>query len=403
MKIVKLDISEDKLLSGVDAIALVEMPAIEENFIAFNREKFESYTDYPQAARDNAARAVRYAEANGWGRCGTAVGKARAHQLANGEAISEETIARMAAFERHRGNSKKELGDGCGRLMWLAWGGDEGVAWAQRKLQQIREKRESLAAPGNINVFGYATEHFEICPGAIVLFEELSKLELDEATKGMVVVSAMVVDQLFELEKNVIADGVATELDVAKAFIIADSFLDIMEEVQEVVPMAVNTDWVEGHIKVITEYASGQDTMSMKFAEELIEKQMLVGPLMIPNKLIPRLDEEGEYFVYFTEDTIRKIAHKFMKDKYTDAINYEHYEEIPLESISMVESWLVEDPESDKQSVYDMKYPKGTWMGMFKVEDKVIWDDYIKTGLVRGFSVEGMFSDMMLQQSAEVK
>jgi hypothetical protein len=287
--------------------------------------------------------------------------------------------------------------------MWLAWGGDEGVAWAQRKLQQIREKRESLAAPGNINVFGYATEHFEICPGAIVLFEELSKLELDEATKGMVVVSAMVVDQLFELEKNVIADGVATELDVAKAFIIADSFLDIMEEVQEVVPMAVNTDWVEGHIKVITEYASGQDTMSMKFAEELIEKQMLVGPLMIPNKLIPRLDEEGEYFVYFTEDTIRKIAHKFMKDKYTDAINYEHYEEIPLESISMVESWLVEDPESDKQSVYDMKYPKGTWMGMFKVEDKVIWDDYIKTGLVRGFSVEGMFSDMMLQQSAEVK
>jgi hypothetical protein len=219
----------------------------------------------------------------------------------------------------------------------------------------------------------------------------------------MVVVAAMVVDQLFELEKNVIADGIATELDVAKAFIIADSFLDIMEEVQEVVPMAVNTDWVEGHIKVITEYASGQDTMSMKFAEELIEKQMLVGPLMIPNKLIPRLDEEGEYFVYFTEDTIRKIAHKFMKDKYTDAINYEHYEEIPLESISMVESWLVEDPESDKQSVYDMKYPKGTWMGMFKVEDKVIWDDYIKTGLVRGFSVEGMFSDMMLQQSAEVK
>ena len=100
----------------------------------------ESYTDYPEAAKENAKIALRYAEENGWGDCGTAVGKARANQLANGEAISEETIARMASFERQRQNSNKELGDGCGRLMWLAWGGDEGVEWAQRKLEQIRNK-----------------------------------------------------------------------------------------------------------------------------------------------------------------------------------------------------------------------------------------------------------------------
>ena len=100
----------------------------------------ESYTDYPEAAKENAKIALRYAEENGWGDCGTAVGKARANQLANGEAISEETIARMASFERQRENSDKELGDGCGRLMWLAWGGDEGVEWAQRKLEQIRNK-----------------------------------------------------------------------------------------------------------------------------------------------------------------------------------------------------------------------------------------------------------------------
>ena len=100
----------------------------------------ESYTDYPEAAKENAKIALRYAEENGWGDCGTAVGKARANQLANGEAISEETIARMASFERQRENSNKELGDGCGRLMWLAWGGDEGVEWAQSKLEQIRNK-----------------------------------------------------------------------------------------------------------------------------------------------------------------------------------------------------------------------------------------------------------------------
>jgi len=96
-----------------------------------------TYNDYPQAATENAKIALRYVEENGWGGCGTAVGKIRANQLANREPLSRNTIARMAAFERHRQNSKRQLGDGCGRLMWLAWGGDEGVAWAQRKLKQI--------------------------------------------------------------------------------------------------------------------------------------------------------------------------------------------------------------------------------------------------------------------------
>jgi hypothetical protein len=102
--------------------------------------ELESYTDYPKGAIENAKTALRYAEKNGWGDCGTDVGKQRANQLAKGEPISEDTIARMASFERHRQNSTKELGDGCGRLMWLAWGGDEGIEWAQRKLEQIKNK-----------------------------------------------------------------------------------------------------------------------------------------------------------------------------------------------------------------------------------------------------------------------
>ena len=100
--------------------------------------ELESYTDYPKGAIENAKTALRYAEENGWGDCGTDVGKQRANQLAKGEPISEETISRMASFERHRQNSQKELGDGCGRLMWLAWGGDEGIEWAQRKLESIK-------------------------------------------------------------------------------------------------------------------------------------------------------------------------------------------------------------------------------------------------------------------------
>ena len=120
---------EDRLINAIRDLILKD-----------EQYKLETYNDYPKEASENAKIALRYAEENGWGDCGTPVGKQRANQLANGENISEETIARMAAFERHRQNSQKELGDGCGRLMWLAWGGDAGIEWAQRKLEQIRNK-----------------------------------------------------------------------------------------------------------------------------------------------------------------------------------------------------------------------------------------------------------------------
>lgn len=107
----------------------------------YKTEMAESYSDYPKQASENAKIALRWAEKNGWGDCGTPVGKARANQLANNEPISEDTISRMASFERHRQNSQKELGDGCGRLMWLAWGGDAGIEWAKRKLEQIKNEK----------------------------------------------------------------------------------------------------------------------------------------------------------------------------------------------------------------------------------------------------------------------
>jgi len=114
--------------------------AIRDLILKDEQYKLETYNDYPKEAIENAKIALRWVEENGWGDCGTPVGKQRANQLANGENISEETISRMASFARHKENSQKELGDGCGRLMWLAWGGDAGIEWAQRKLEQIKNK-----------------------------------------------------------------------------------------------------------------------------------------------------------------------------------------------------------------------------------------------------------------------
>jgi len=127
----------------------------------------DSYTDYPKQASENAKAALRYAEKYGWNECGTPVGKARANQLANNEPISRDTIARMASFARHKENSNKELGDGCGRLMWLAWGGDAGVEWAATKLKQIDKFNSSKIA------FAIQSESEHIITGPLMIPQQL--------------------------------------------------------------------------------------------------------------------------------------------------------------------------------------------------------------------------------------
>ena len=99
--------------------------------------KAKTYTDYPEAAVNNAKRALKWVEENGWGECGTPVGKARARQLANREPLSRDTIARMASFKRHQQHADVPYTEGCGGLMWDAWGGTAGVEWAIRKLKEI--------------------------------------------------------------------------------------------------------------------------------------------------------------------------------------------------------------------------------------------------------------------------
>ena len=99
----------------------------------------ETYNDYPQAATNNAKRAIKYKEDNG-SDCGTIVGWTRARQLANRESLTRRTIARMASFKRHQQHKDVPYDEGCGGIMWDAWGGDAGINWAIKKLEQIDKK-----------------------------------------------------------------------------------------------------------------------------------------------------------------------------------------------------------------------------------------------------------------------
>jgi len=131
----------------------------------------------------------------------------------------------------------------------------------------------------------------------------------------------------------------------------------------------------------------------IKLAEVDKDKRILMGALLVPNKPIYRRNAEEEYYVYFSKDTIRKTAEMFLMRGNQNNSTLEH--QLPLNGLSLVESWIVEDEVKDKSRVYGMEVPVGTWMGAVKVNNDEVWNDYVKTGKVKGFSIEGYFADKM--------
>lgn len=253
-----------------------------EDEIPTGKTEFESYTDYPEGATSNAKRALEWVDKHGWGSCGEATGKQRANQLANREPISRETIARMAAFKRHQQHKDVPYSEGCGGLMWDAWGGDAGINWAQRKLEEIDKEKMS--------------------------------------------------EQIFKFDDD---------------------------------------------------------------------KRIVIGPAMIPNMLIPRKNKKtGErYDVFFTAETIKMIAEKYMRNKYLDNNDIDH-DGNAAEDVYVIESWIKDDYQ-DKSNKYGFQeLPIGTWFIMMRVKNDNIWEK-VKNGELNGFSVSGFFEEVEKFQREE--
>jgi hypothetical protein len=174
-----------------------------------------------------------------------------------------------------------------------------------------------------------------------------------------------------------------TNLDPKRAL----TDLDGLSSAESTKPLDPNTGKTTG---------MGTDTGAQTFArEELDEKQMLIGPLMVPNKLIKRIDEDGEYYVYFDEDTIERLAYKTMEDKIGDRVNIEHNQKQNVKDVYLAETWLIKDEDKDKSRYYGFDLPVGTWMGIYKINNDEIWNEYVSTGKVKGFSVEGYFAQKL--------
>ena len=256
----------------------------------------DSYSDYPDAVKNNAKAVLDYVEENGWGSCGTPVGKVRANQLANGEAISLDTVKRMYSYlSRHEADleASKGYSDGCGKLMYDSWGGKSALAWSKSKINQA---------------------------------EKMSK-------------------QYFQIDND--------------------------------------------------------------------EKRIILGPAMIPDQKIFRKDNQGNpYYVFFSPETIRMISEKYMKNQYTRNNDLMH-DGKAVRDVYVIESWIKED-ENDKSVKYGYEdLPIGTWMISMKIaktpKGDEVWNQ-VKEGKLNGFSVSGFFSEeaaftkeeMFLYKVAEV-
>ena len=134
-------------------------------------------------------------------------------------------------------------------------------------------------------------------------------------------------------------------------------------------------------------------SQEIKFAKVDDEKRILMGAALIPNKPIYRKDEKKEYYVYFSADTVRKASELFFMNGNQNNATLEH--NMDINGLSVVESWIVEDAEMDKTKKYGLDVPVGTWMVSMKVNNDEIWNEYVKTDKVKGFSIEGYFADKM--------
>ena len=131
----------------------------------------------------------------------------------------------------------------------------------------------------------------------------------------------------------------------------------------------------------------------IKLAEVNNEKRILMGALLIPNKPIYRKKGEEEYYIYFSKKTVEKASQLYLMNGNQSKATLEH--QYTINGLTLVESWLVEDEVHDKSRKYGLNVPVGTWMGAVKVNNDEIWNNFVKTGKVKGFSIEGYFADKM--------
>ena len=137
----------------------------------------------------------------------------------------------------------------------------------------------------------------------------------------------------------------------------------------------------------------------VELAEVDSEKRILMGAALVPNKPIYRNQGGEEFYIYFTQKTVRRASVLFFKRGYQNNVTEDHA--IALDNNTVVESWIKEDEVHDKSVKFGLEAPVGSWIISMKIEDEETYQK-AKSGTLKGFSIEGFFADALsVKQSAE--
>jgi hypothetical protein len=238
---------------------------------------FESYSDYGEGIRNNAKRGIELNDKVG-NKCATQTGKVRAQQIANGEKLSVDTIKRMYSYLSRAETYYDETDtEACGTISYLLWGGKAALSWSRNKLRELGLLEEDEAQPSvastypgeaatgsiapallaeapNLDVYGYETKYFQICPGAQKTFAEIVSLPNDEEYIGMVRSAAVVADAIFRIENSVLEAKKATQQQLNEVIILVKDYKDIIREIDEEHGVTTDVSYMDGHIKTIESF-----------------------------------------------------------------------------------------------------------------------------------------------------
>ena len=460
-KIVELliDVDGADFTGSVDIMSLVDKPAIGIDWLAFSDieaeddgrdlEEFASYTDYPEAVKEAAARGIRLNEEVN-NKCATQVGKVRGQALAQGKPISEETIRRMYSYlSRAEVYYDENDTEACGTISFLLWGSYPALKWSERKLKQLENERVENKL---IELAAEYGEAYDLETDILIdaTKEEFSTLqEIGEAVTALDILRKYVkkdepAEQRYRYAgpKDGNTRGLCRKLlSMNKLYTIQDlramsSTLSTFGATRNGRPYSVfqfkggkncRHSWhsvklvnKEGKTIMIDQgpVTQGNTTDRLRSDEALNagqvasqgnnwwgmsehhfevvseDKQIIVGPAMVPQKLIARKDEKGDlFYVYFSKETIAKIAEKFMADGFLHNTDVNHDMQVTHEN-TLLESWIVEDKDYDKSRKYGYDVPEGTWMVSYRVNNPETWQ-MVKEGKLNGYSIAGTFIERL--------
>lgn len=138
------------------------------------------------------------------------------------------------------------------------------------------------------------------------------------------------------------------------------------------------------------------------------EKRIITGLVLEPNVPVYRAEkmDDGsvhEFNVTFEAHTIENLAFNFYKQDFHKNSTIEHDLSNKIKGVTFVESWIITDSKNDKSNALGLEHPEGSWMITMKVDDIELWNDYIKTGRVKGFSVDGMVQLKKVKPKTDIK